>query len=59
MAAVVAVALVMALSASLYPAWYITSFAPALVVKGSFSGTAGGRLLRTVLLGVQFTIAVG
>lgn len=57
--AVVAVALVMALSASLYPAWYITSFAPALVVKGSFSGTAGGRLLRTVLLGVQFTIAVG
>ena len=58
-AAVVAVALVMALSASLYPAWYITSFAPALVVKGSFSGTAGGRLLRTVLLGVQFTIAVG
>lgn len=38
-----AVAVVMALVASLYPAWYITSFPPAMVVKGAFSGTAGGR----------------
>ena len=53
------VALVMALAASLYPAWYITSFPPALVVKGSFSGTAGGRRLRTLLLGFQFTISIG
>ena len=54
-----AVALVMALVASLYPAWYITSFPPAMVVKGSFSGTAGGRRLRTLLLGFQFTISMG
>ena len=54
-----AVAVVMALVASLYPAWYITSFPPAMVVKGSFSGTAGGRLLRTLLLGFQFTISMG
>ena len=54
-----AVAVVMALVASLYPAWYITSFPPAMVVKGSFSGTAGGRWLRTLLLGFQFTISLG
>lgn len=54
-----AVAVAMALVASLYPAWYITSFPPALVVKGSFSGTAGGRRLRTLLLGFQFTISMG
>ncbi len=54
-----AVAVVMALVASLYPAWYITSFPPAMVVKGSFSGTAGGRRLRTLLLGFQFTISMG
>ena len=53
------VALVMALVASLYPAWYITSFPPAMVVKGAFSGTAGGRRLRTLLLGFQFTISMG
>ena len=50
---------VMALAASLYPAWYITSFAPALVVKGSFGGTRSGRRLRTLLLGVQFFISIG
>ncbi|HBL69810.1 MAG TPA: hypothetical protein DEF73_08030 [Alistipes sp.] len=54
-----AVAVVMALVASLYPAWYITSFPPAMVVKGAFSGTAGGRRLRTLLLGFQFTISMG
>ena len=54
-----AVAVVMALVASLYPAWYITSFPPAMVVKGSFSGTTGGRRLRTLLLGFQFTISLG
>ena len=55
----IAVAVAMALVASLYPAWYITSFPPAMVVKGSFSGTAGGRRLRTLLLGFQFTISMG
>lgn len=53
------IAVAMALVASLYPAWYITSFPPAMVVKGSFSGTAGGRRLRTLLLGFQFTISMG
>ena len=56
---VAVVAFVMALAASLYPAWYITSFAPALVVKGSFGGTRSGRRLRTLLLGVQSFISIG
>ena len=56
---VAVVAFVMALAASLYPAWYITSFAPALVVKGSFGGTRSGRRLRTLLLGVQIFISIG
>ena len=56
---VAVVAFVMALASSLYPAWYITSFAPALVVKGSFGGTRSGRRLRTLLLGVQFFISIG
>ena len=56
---VAVVAFVMALAASLYPAWYISSFAPALVVKGSFGGTRSGRRLRTLLLGVQFFISIG
>lgn len=56
---VAVVAFVMALAASLYPAWYITSFAPALVVKGSFGGTRSARRLRTLLLGVQFFISIG
>ena len=56
---VAVVAFVMALAASLYPAWYITSLAPALVVKGSFGGTRSGRRLRTLLLGVQFFISIG
>ena len=56
---VAVVAFVMALAASLYPAWYITSFAPALVVKGSFGGTRSGRRLRTLLLGGQFFISIG
>lgn len=58
-AMVIAVAFAMSLAASLYPAWYITSFAPALVVKGSFGGSRSGRRLRTLLLGVQFFISVG
>ena len=56
---VLIVAVAMALVASLYPAWYITSFRPALVIKGSFAGTSGGRRLRLLLLGFQFTISMG
>ena len=54
----VAVALVAAVGGSVYPALYITSFQPALVLKGSFGGSVAGRRLRNVLIGFQFAISI-
>ncbi len=53
-----ATALAVAVAGSIYPAYYITSFAPALVLKGSFSGSQAGRALRSVLIGFQFAISI-
>ena len=47
------------LVAGLYPAWYMTSFSPALVLKGNFGLSAGGRRMRTVLIGIQYIISIG
>lgn len=44
--------------AGLYPSYYITSFPPALVLKGSFGLSASGRKLRTVLVGIQFIVSI-
>lgn len=44
--------------AGLYPAWYITSFPPALVLKGSFGLSPAGRKLRTTLMGFQFIVSI-
>ncbi|WP_300854697.1 ABC transporter permease [uncultured Alistipes sp.] len=52
------VALAAALIAGLYPAWYITSFNPALAAKGSFAGSRGGRRLRTALVAVQYVVSI-
>lgn len=46
------------LLASIYPAFYITSFQPALALKGSFGTSRAGRSFRNVLIGVQFTISI-
>ncbi len=54
----VAVAVTAAIGGSVYPALYITSFQPALVLKGSFGGSAAGRRLRNILIGFQFTISI-
>lgn len=53
------VSFVAALIAGSFPAWYITSFNPAMAAKGSFVGSTAGRHFRTALLGVQFIIAIG
>ena len=43
---------------SLYPAWYITRFPPALVIKGDFSASRSGRIMRYALVGIQYTISI-
>ena len=52
------IVVVLALTAALYPAWYITSFAPSLAIKGRFGGSKAGQRLRIVLSFVQFTISM-
>ena len=43
---------------SIYPAWYITKFSPAFVIKGDFSASKSGRILRYTLVGMQYTISI-
>ena len=43
--------------AGLYPSFYVTSFPPALVLKGSFGLSPKGRKLRTTLVCFQFFIS--
>lgn len=49
-----ALAVVIGLLAGIYPARYMTSFQPALVLKGSFGLSPKGRQMRNVLIGIQF-----
>ena len=44
--------------AGIYPAFYSTSFPPALVVKSSFALSAKGRLFRKYLICFQFLVAI-
>ena len=50
-------ALMVGVASALFPAWYVTSFAPALALKGAFGLTPHGRKLRSLMLFVQFVIA--
>ncbi len=55
----IGIALLIGVLSSIYPALYSTSFAPAMVFKGSFGLSAQGRRLRTVLIGFQYVISLG
>ncbi len=41
-----------------YPAWYVTSRKPALVINGSFALSPTGRSLRRGLIGFQFAVSM-
>ncbi len=58
MAAVVVLALATGVIAGLYPAFRITSFAPALVLKGSYGLSPRGKKLRTLLISFQYTVSL-
>jgi putative ABC transport system permease protein len=49
-----ALAILTGLLAGLYPAYYVTSFPPALALKGNFGLSPKGRQLRNVLISLQF-----
>lgn len=49
-----ALALLLGFLAGLYPSYYVTSFPPALVLKGNFGLSPSGRKLRNVLISLQF-----
>ena len=48
------IAVIVGVLAGLYPSYYVTSFPPALVLKGSFGLSLSGRRMRSVLVGIQF-----
>ncbi|MDR1602523.1 MAG: ABC transporter permease [Tannerella sp.] len=56
-AATALVAVLTGCAAGIWPAFRITSFAPALALKGSFGLSPRGRQLRNVLVGMQFFAA--
>lgn len=49
-------ALVIGIIAGIYPAWFATSFAPALALKGSFGLSPKGRQIRTLMVCVQMLV---
>ena len=55
--ALISLALLLGVLISLYPAYYITSFPPALVTKGDFQASPSGVLMRNILIGIQFIIS--
>lgn len=58
LAGIAAIACLMGIVAGLYPAYYMTSFSPALVLKGTFALTPKGIRLRNSLLLFQFITTI-
>lgn len=52
------IAVIVGIVASLRPAFYLTSYSPALVLKGNFGLSASGQKLRTLLVGFQFFTSI-
>ncbi|MGV3636378.1 MAG: ABC transporter permease [Flavobacteriales bacterium] len=52
------IAVLLGLLSGVYPAFFLSSFQPATVLKGNSGGTARGQTLRQALVVVQFAIAL-
>lgn len=52
-----AIALTVGIVSGLYPSYYVTSFQPAMVIKGSFGLSPTGQFLRKGLMGIQMIAA--
>ena len=50
--------ILIALIGSIYPSIYITSFPTAMVIKGGFASSKSGRILRNILISLQFIISI-
>lgn len=52
-----ALSILMGMLAGTYPSYYVTSFPPALALKGSFGLSPKGKLLRSALVCFQFLVS--
>ena len=52
------VAIIMAVAAAVYPAFYITGFNASLAVRKGFANSKAGRALRSGLVALQFTVSM-
>lgn len=50
-------ALLVGILAGLYPAYYMTSFPPALMLKGNYALSGKGKRLRTLLISLQYIVS--
>ena len=56
--AMIIIAIIVGIIASIYPGNFATSFPPAMALKGSFGLTPQGKNLRKVLIGMQLCISM-
>ena len=54
----VGIALVMTLAITFSPAMYVTSFSPAIAIKGTMGTVNKGKIFRYILIGFQFTVSI-
>lgn len=55
---IICLIVLIAVVAALYPAFYITKFNASMGVKRGFAHSAAGRRMRSIIVGIQFTVAI-